>query len=80
MHMQLQQQGAQRSHGSGGGVRRSSGGGGGGRELVSNVVADREEPCSDLSVGAGVRPRSRTGSADRRPRGTEVESSVDNNY
>jgi len=67
-----QQQGARRSDGSGGGVRRSiGGGGGGGREQVSNVVADHEEPRSDLSVGAGVRRRSSTGPADRRPRRTE---------
>ena len=64
IHLQQQQQGA----------RRSSGGGG--REPVSNVVADHEELRSDLSVGGGVRPRSRTGSADRRSRGTEVELSV----
>ena len=68
MHIQLQQQGAQRSLG--------SGCSGGGREPVSNVVADREEPRSDLSVGGGVRPRSGTSPAHRRPRGPEVELSV----
>ena len=43
------------------------------------MMADHEEPRSDLSVGAGVRPRSRMSPADGRPRGTEVELSVDNN-
>jgi len=77
MHIHLQQQqGAQRSHGSGGGVHRSSGGGG--REPVSNVAADHEGPRSDLSVGGSVRQRSGTSPAGGRPKGTEVELTVDN--
>ena len=65
MHIHLQQQQ---------GARRSSGSGG--REPVSNVVADHADPRSDLSVDGGVRPRSGTSPAGRRPRGTEVELSV----
>jgi len=60
IHLQQQQQGAQRSRGS---------------EPVSNVVVDHGEPRIDLSVGGDVRPRSGTSPAGGRPRGPEVELS-----